>query len=88
MATLALSVIRVDGYVSTVDFFMSASCGGYNSTATPVVYTDDHIDTVGLPLPRTSSLISWLVALADGHNGTVSSVSYQWLRKHCQFLLL
>jgi hypothetical protein len=45
MAALALSVVHVDGYISTVDFSMSASYsgGGYDSTATPVVRTDGHL---------------------------------------------
>jgi hypothetical protein len=53
MATMALSALvvvgdRTDGHHGTVRF-TSASCGGYNSTATPVVQnlTDGHVDTVG-----------------------------------------
>jgi hypothetical protein len=64
MATMALSVMVVDGHNGTVDscFLLVVSdghhgtvrillvrflCGGYNSTSTPAVRTDGHVDTVG-----------------------------------------
>jgi hypothetical protein len=49
MALSALVVVgdRTDGHHGTVRF-ASASCGGYNSTSTPVLHVaNGHVDSVG-----------------------------------------
>jgi hypothetical protein len=51
--------VIVDGHNDTVDSRSRFLCGGYNSTSTPVVRTDGHVDAVG-------SLV-----ICCGHNGTV-----------------
>jgi hypothetical protein len=68
MALSALVVVgdRTDGHHGTVRF-ASTSCGGYNSTSTPVlrVAADQHPDLLALVV----------VDDMDGHHGTVRFAS-------------
>jgi hypothetical protein len=82
-------IMVVDGHNGTVDSrfrFLCGGGGGYNCTSTPVDRTDGHPDAVGY----CCCLLSRMATMALSVSCCLLPVfaSYQWLRKHCRFLLL